>query len=200
MNTSTHDFVTVDMRGLKAALVAHAKAKRCSVSVVVRDAVARELASDATEGAAQLGSPEAHDEATGWVKLSIRVRRTEADRLAAGARAAQLSRGAYLVGLSDGVPVLRTGGRAEHISSLVASCAELSTLSRNTHQLTALLREGNVRQAIAYRDMLDSMTAELREHLRLAAQVLSALQNPRASSHGAPNRRQQKRSDPWHKV
>lgn len=200
MNTSPHDFVTVDMRGLKAALVAHAKAKRCSVSVVVRDAVARELAAVGAEGAAQLGSPEAHDGATGWVKLSIRVRRAEADRLAAGARAARLSRGAYLVGLSDGVPVLRTGGRDEHISSLVTSCAELSTLSRNTHQLTALLREGNVQQALVYRDMLDSLTADVRKHLRLAAQVLSALQSPRASSHVAPNPRRQKRSDPWHKV
>ena len=43
MNTSTHDFVTVDMRGLKAALVARAQAERVSVSVVVRRAVEREL-------------------------------------------------------------------------------------------------------------------------------------------------------------
>jgi len=200
MNTSPHDFVTVDMRGLKAALVAHAKTKRCSVSAVVRDAVARELAAAGAEVAAQLGSPEAHDEAAGWVKLSIRVRRTEADRLAAGARTARLSRGAYLVGLSDGVPVLRTGGRAEYVSSLVASCAELSTLSRNTHQLTALLRDGRVQQALVYRDMLDSMVADVRKHLRLAAQVLSALQNPRASSREEHHPRQQKRSDPWHKV
>ena len=33
MNTSAHDFVTVDMRGLKAALVARAQAERVSVSV-----------------------------------------------------------------------------------------------------------------------------------------------------------------------
>ncbi|MBW8778130.1 MAG: hypothetical protein JF585_02790 [Burkholderiales bacterium] len=161
--------------------------------------MARELEAAGAEVAAQLGPPEAHDEAAGWVKLSIRVRRAEAERLAAGARAARLSRGAYLVGLSDGVPVLRTGGRAEHISSLVASCAELSTFSRNTHQLTALLREGNVQQALAYRDMLDSLTADVRKHLRLAAQVLTALQNPRASSRGVPTPGQ-KRSGPWHEA
>ena len=43
MNTPTHEFVTVDMRGLKAALVARAQAERVSVSVVVRRAVEREL-------------------------------------------------------------------------------------------------------------------------------------------------------------
>src|SRR5689334_5271651 len=43
MNTASHDFVTVDMRGLKAALVARAHAERASVSVLVRRAVAPEL-------------------------------------------------------------------------------------------------------------------------------------------------------------
>ena len=36
MNTTAHDFVTVDMRGLKATLVARAQAERVSVSVLVR--------------------------------------------------------------------------------------------------------------------------------------------------------------------
>ena len=43
MNTPSHDFVTVDMRGLKAALVTRAQAQRVSVSVLVRAAVEREL-------------------------------------------------------------------------------------------------------------------------------------------------------------
>ena len=43
MNTDAHDFVTVDMRGLKAALVTRAHAERVSVSVLVRGAAARDL-------------------------------------------------------------------------------------------------------------------------------------------------------------
>jgi hypothetical protein len=43
MNTHAHGFVTVDMRGLNAALVARAQAERVSVSVLVRGAVAREI-------------------------------------------------------------------------------------------------------------------------------------------------------------
>jgi hypothetical protein len=185
MDTSQHDFVTVDMRGLKAALVAHAKARRSSVSVVVRDAVARELEGAGASEAVQSTSQKAGADASGWVKLSVRVTRAEAGRLAAGACAAGLSRGAYLVGLSDGVPVLRSGGRPEHISALMASSAELSTFSRNTHQLTALLSQGNVKQAMVYREMLDRLTADVRSHLRLAARVLSELQPTRTAPHGS---------------
>ena len=50
MNISSQDFVTVDMRGLKAALVARAQTERVSVSVLVRTAVARDLGlADGTE-------------------------------------------------------------------------------------------------------------------------------------------------------
>ncbi len=85
MNTPSHDFVTVDMRGLKAALVTRAQAQRVSVSVLVRAAVERELglvdSSDEPEtgkrAAAALGS---------IVKLSIRLTSGEAEQLDAGAR------------------------------------------------------------------------------------------------------------------
>jgi hypothetical protein len=83
MNTPSHDFVTVDMRGLKAPLVARAQAQRVSVSVLVRGAVARELG--LAEGAA-FQQPTAQAigpwTATG-VKLSIRVTPEEAAQLAA---------------------------------------------------------------------------------------------------------------------
>ena len=85
------------------------------------------------------------------VKLSIRMTPEEAEQLAAGARAAGLSRGAYLSGLIANVPELIGGAnRTDHIATLVASSAELSTLSRNIHHLSSLLREGNVRPALEY--------------------------------------------------
>jgi hypothetical protein len=177
MNTTAHDFVTVDMRGLKAALVARAQAQRVSVSVLVRGAVAREL------GLGVECEPRRED-AFSWsesssarVKLSIRMTAEEARRFAAGARAAGLSRGAYLAGLVANVPVLSNGGgRAEHIAALMASSAELSTLSRNIHRLTALLRQANVEPARPYREMLDTLAGDVRRHLELAARALADLQ------------------------
>ncbi len=177
MNNATHDFVTVDMRGLKAALVARAHAERVSVSVLVRSAVARDLGLAADGEASRMDKVAERPSSATTVKLSIRMSAEEARQLAAGARAAGLSRGAYLAGLVANVPVLSAGGdRAEHIATLMASCAELSTLSRNIHRLTALLRQANVEPARPYRAMLDTLAGDVRRHLELAASLLADLQ------------------------
>jgi hypothetical protein len=166
MNTHSHDFVTVDMRGLKAALVARAQAQRVSVSMLMRGAVARQLGLDKAATDHHAVSAGATSSAAS-AKLSIRMTPEEAEQLAAG-----LSRGAYLSGLIANVPVLAGGAsRTDHIARLVASSAELSTLSRNIHHLTSLLREGNVRPALVYRDMLDTLAGDVRRHLTLAGDV-----------------------------
>ena len=172
MNTSSHDFVTVDLRGFKAALVARAQAERVSVSLLVRSAVA-----------AHLGLPAGAEErplaaSTGEiVKLSIRLTQAEAALLAKGAASACLSRGAYLSGLIASVPVLTAGAsRAEYLTTLTASSAELSTLSRNIRQLTSLLSQHDVTPAQQYRVMLDTLTGNVRRHLTLASRVLADLQ------------------------
>lgn len=177
MNTTAHDFVTVDMRGLKAALVARAQAERVSVSVLVRSAVARDLGLGVESEPQPADVPSGRVSSAASVKLSIRMSAEEARQLAEGARAAGLSRGAYLAGLIANVPVLSAGGgRTEHIAALMASCAELSTLSRNVHRLTALLRQANVEPARPYREMLDTLAGDVRRHLELAARVLADLQ------------------------
>jgi hypothetical protein len=188
MNTVPHDFVTVDMRGLKAALVARAQGERVSVSVLVRKAVARDLGLSADDEAARDVPTRAGSSAAN-VKLSIRMRPNEAAQLATGARAAGLSRGAYLAGLIANVPVLSAGGRRpQHVATLMASNSELSTLSRNIHQLTALLRQADVEPARRYREMLGALAGDVHRHLELAAQVLAELQahgraDPRLSHH-----------------
>jgi hypothetical protein len=199
MDTSSHDFVTVDMRGLKAALVVCAAQRRATVSGVVRTAVARELGLEGEGRGVTSKEVSGAADAVGWTKLSIRMRQSEAERLDAGARAAGLSRGAYLAGLVDHVPVLMTGGRPERIAALTASCAELSTFSRNVHQLTALLRAGEVQQALLYRELLDTLADDVRNHLRLAAQALADLRAGRGSDSAGRTARSQ-RSGPWQKA
>lgn len=183
MNTTAHDFVTVDMRGLKAALVARAQTERVSVSVLVRSAVARDLGLAADGEAGRMDALTAAPASAASVKLSIRMTAEEVRQFAAGARAAGLSRGAYLAGLIANVPVLSAGGgRTEHIATLMASCAELSTFSRNVHRLTVLLRQANVEPAKPYRAMLDTLASDVRRHLELAARVLADLQSQSRSA------------------
>ncbi len=186
MNTHTPDFVTVDMRGLKAALVARARAQRVSVSVLVRGAVARDLGLDGFGELDPITNQASVAAGSAHVKLSIRMTTVEADRLTSAARAAGLSRGAYLAGLIAGIPVLTTGAnRSDHLKALSASCAELSTLSRNIYHLTHLLRQAEVGPALYYRDMLDTLSGDVRRHLALASGVLADLR-PR---HQPPSQR-----------
>lgn len=183
MTSSSHDFVTVDMRGLKVALVSRAQAERVSVSAVVRRAVQRELGLvDASAERKASASPSAPP-----VKLSIRLTSAEAEQLGNGARRAGLSRGAFLAGLLAGVPSLSggAGSRPDGIAALTASSAELATLTRNIHHLSALLRQGEVRAAQEYRRMLDTLGDDVRAHLRLAGSVLADLRPARASGNGS---------------
>ena len=185
MSTSSHDFVTVDMRGLKAALMARAQAERVSVSVLVRQAVAREIELNPSPETDRAGDSSGAKLASTTVKLSIRFTPAEAAQLAAGARAAGLSRGAYLAGLIGGVAALSGGAsRTDYVAALIASSAELSTFSRHIHQLTLLLRQGNVRAAQEYHARLDAVDGDVRRHLTLASGVLADLR-PRSHRAGA---------------
>ena len=173
-----HDFVTVDMRGLKPALVARAQADRMTVSVLVRTAVARELGL-AGEGVISTPSDMAAT-STGTVKLSIRMTAEEVRRMSEAAHSAGLSRRAYLSGLIAQVPILvNGGGHAESVAALVRANAELADLSRDIRRLTNLLSRGESQAAKAYRARFDTLDAEVRAHLRLASKTLSDLRPQR---------------------
>jgi hypothetical protein len=109
------------------------------------------------------------------VKVSIRLTTHEVRRLDAGAKAAGLARAAFLSGLIEGINVLSTGGRRDHLAALISSNAELSTLSRNIRHLTDLLRRSESRAAQEYRAMLDALANDVRSHLYLAGDVLAQM-------------------------
>ena len=188
MNTHNPDFVTVDMRGLKAALVARAQVRRESVSVLVRRAVARELGQAESVPQLDAGADDIEASRASQVKLSIRLTTAEAMQLAAGSRAAGLSRGAYLSGLIAGIPALTSGAsRIDMLAALTTSNAQLSGLSRNIHALTRLLTQSNVQKALVYRDMLDALDGDIHRHLTQATALMVDLR-PRGPSAEATHR------------
>ena len=190
MSPLSRDRISVDLRGLKAALIARAQAQRVSVSVLVRGAVERQLG--LVDPSAQVESAmRAIASASLIVKLSIRLASAEAKQLDVGARQAGLSRGAFLAGLLANVPSLTggAGSRLDCLAALTASSAELSTLSRNINHLTALLRQGDVQPPREYRRMLDTLGDDVRAHLSLAASVLADLRPARPSGRSNEPRR-----------
>ena len=176
MPASSRDRISVDLHGLKVALFAQARIRGVSPSDFVRNALIDVLGR--SDPLAQLRSVTSEFVSTQTrVRLSLRMTRDEASATLAAARHAGLTPGAYVAGLVAGIPAL-TGGasRADHVAALIASSAELSTLTRNLHHLTSLLRQGHVQAAQEYRAMLDTLAGDVRSHLTLASGVLADLQ------------------------
>ncbi len=185
MTRSSRDRISVDLRGLKAPLFERASARGVSPSGLVRDALIDALGRTEpssryrVEASAPLPMADR-------VRLSLHMSRAEASATLAAARQAGLAPGAFVAGLVAGVPALLGGAsRDAHIAALIASSAELSTLSRDIHHLTSLLRQGNVRAAQEYRDRLDTLVGDVRSHLLLASRVLADLR-PRSQRADAP--------------
>jgi hypothetical protein len=185
MAPSSRDRISVDLHGLKAVLFEQARVRGVSPSGLVRDALADALGrSDSLDLNPLVKTPAVPT--ADRLRLSLRMSRDEAQAILAAARHAGLSPGAFIAGLVAGVPALTNGGsRTEHQAALIASSAELSTLSRNIHHLTSLLRQGNVRPALVYREMLDALAGDVRRHLTLVASVLADLR-PRNRSAERP--------------
>lgn len=181
MAPSSRDRISVDLQGLKAALHERARASGTTPSALIRESLIAVLGRSDPAGIVphwQRAGPR-----DGRVRLSLRMSRADADALVQSARKACLSPGAFVVGLVGGIPALSAGAsRPDHLAALFASSAELSTLSRNLHHLTSLLREGNVKPALMYHEMLDTLAGDIRSHLEFASCVLADLQPQRRST------------------
>ena len=188
MAPSSRDRISVDLRGLRAALFVQARARGVSPSAFVRHTLALTLGTGRASGTEVPPASEARP-ARDRRRLSLRLTGCEADALVSGASAAGLPVGNYVAGIAAGIPLLAHGGnRNDHLAALTASSAELATLSRNLHHLSGLLRQGNVRPALAYAEMLKTLDSDIRAHLALASRALADMRpvGQRASSADHP--------------
>ena len=147
MTPSSRDRISVDLRGLKAPLFKRAQALGVSPSGLVRTTLVEALR-QSEPITIERATPSCRSGHGDRVRLCLRMSREQASATLEGARRAGLNPGDYVGNLVAGVPVLLSGSnRPDYLATLIASSAELSTLSRNIHHLSSLLREGNVRAA-----------------------------------------------------
>jgi hypothetical protein len=186
MDPSSRDRLSVDLRGLKAALFDRAAALGVTPSGLVRTVLADALGQDQAS-AVERCLPRLSPRHGTRVRLCLRMSRAQASATLDGARQAGLNPGDYVGNLVKGVPVLSAGGsRTEHMAALTSSCAELSTLSRSIHHLVTLLRQGNLAAARPYRELLDTLAGDVRTHLELATRVLADLRPRAGGTHRPP--------------
>jgi hypothetical protein len=181
METHSRERISVDLLGLKPALLARSQAQGVSPSELVRKTLEEALGVPIESGeGGNLRSPPKRF--GGRARLCLRMERDGAMAVLAASKRAGMSPGDYVAGLVEGVPVLLNGGsRTQHIEALTASSFHLSSLSRNIHALTRLLTQANVAQARVYRDMLNTLEGDVRRHLEFASGALAALGRPGSS-------------------
>lgn len=181
MSPSSRDRISVDLHGLKASLLARASALDVSPSDLVRGLLADAL-NQPVGAMCQPGLSPATRRGD-RARLCLCMSADEVASSLAVAQQAGLTPGRFVVGLVAGVPVVQCGGRpTDHLAALVVSSAELSTLNRNVGALTRLLREGDVAAAQVYRDLLDTLSGDVRRHLALAVGTLAELRPQRQPS------------------
>jgi hypothetical protein len=185
MAPSSRDRISVDLGGLKAALCDRAQALGASPSALVRTTLVEALGK--SQGASvdtPMAMPSLRRRER--VRVCLRMSREQASATMEAARRAGMNPGDFVGGLVANVPVLQSGRhRSEHVGELTASSAELATLSRNVHRLTALLQQAGVETARPYRQMLETLERDVRRHLELAARVLADLQPRRRGTETA---------------
>ena len=174
---SRRDLLTVDLRGMKAALFATARARG-----VLPSEFARATLTEAIDAAASFVATRGAVSPSGnaRLRLSLRMSRAQAAATVAAARAAGMAPGAYVAGLVAGIPALTSGqSRNEHLAALIASNAELTSLRRRLRQLNGWLREDSMDAFEECREAVDRLGQSVRGHLAAVSAVLADLR-PRA--------------------
>jgi hypothetical protein len=188
MPVASRECFTVDLRGLRAALAARAARDGLTESDVLRRALATALGTDQVVLPGPASGRTVAQSPAPRVKLSARLVRPAANRLDQSARAAGLSRGAYLARLIQGAPpVASSADRAALFTALNKSSEELAVMGRDINHLTQLLRQGAGQAAKAYAERHETLDGDVRSHLALAAAVLAELSAMRSSpGHRSP--------------
>jgi hypothetical protein len=189
MQTNPRERISIDLQGLKAALMERSQSLGISPSELLRKALAQALETPATLKRETAGRPP-WKRPSDRARLCLRMEREDAMAVLAAAERAGLCAGDYVADLVAGVPVLLNGGgRSDHIAALITSNAHVANLSRNVYALTRFLTQANVEQARVYRDMLDTLNGDVRRHLMLASGVLAELVRPGRSTRHSDSRR-----------
>ena len=175
--------VTIDLRGLGAAVQSRATAERTTVAALARRAITAMLDAPVLQAelfsAGAAAAPRVPPDGLP-VKVTVRMSATHAVTLATRAHSADVSQGAYVAGLLDHAPPppLPPDHRAA-IGALLTSTDQLAALSADLNAFMRLLGRGNPAALEPYRDSVMSLSRNVQVRLAAASRLMSELKPPR---------------------
>ena len=171
--------VTIDLRGLGAAVQLRAAVERTTVAALARRVIAAMLDAPAPQAelfsAVAAAAPRLPPDGLP-VKVTVRMSAAHAVTLATRAHCADVSQGAYVAGLPDNAPPPpQTPDHRESIGALLTSTDQLAALSADLNAFMRLLGRGNPAALEPYRASVMSLSKDVRGHLADASKLMSEL-------------------------
>ena len=176
----SRDRVTIELRGMRERLQALAATRKLTTAAFVRKALVAVL-DDEPSRADDAGRDDIIAGNGGHVvKVTLRVSEAHAVALASRARAADISQGAYVARLIDGVPAEPLPPDHGHaVAALVASTDHLAAMGADLNAFMRLLGRGSSSEIERYRAGIMSLADDVRRHLALAAPLVAELKSAR---------------------
>ena len=180
--------VTIDLRGLAAAMQLRAAAERTTVAALARRAIAVMLDAPAPKAelfsAAVAAAPRVPPDGLP-VKVTVRMSATHAVTLATRAHSADVSQGAYVADLLDNAPPPpQPPDHHEAIGAWLTSTDQLAVLSADLNAFMRLLGRGNPAALEPYRASVMSLSKDVHGHLAAASRLMSELKPARVKPCG----------------
>jgi hypothetical protein len=186
MGHHSRDRVTLELRGLRERLQALAASRQMTTAALVRQMLMALLDEEAGEGDTRRNLPAIPATATATVidtpvvKVTLRLPTSHAIALARRARAADVSQGAYVVGLIDGEPPNPVPpDHARTVAALLASTDQLAVIGTDLNAFLRLLGRRSSSELERYRAGIMSLAEDVRGHLALAAALVAELRSAR---------------------
>lgn len=190
------DRITIDLAGIGPALRAHSQIRQLTVAATARSIVASALQSSVRAPTGGLDR-ELDLNANQTEKVTLRMRRGAAIRLATRARAAGLSYGAFLTTLLDGTPAPPLApGHDRAVAALGVSTEQLAVIAADINELIRLIGRQRVPAAGEVSDRVGTLARDVRRHLVLASSLMAALQPTARLRQGSGTRRELRQRAP----
>lgn len=172
MAAPPRDRVTIDLRGIGNAVRMTAATRGMTVAAFARHALRDAVGSERMDPDHRLDVLNAEHRS---VKLTLRLRQTDAETFVQRARTLGLSYGEYLTRLTKGTPPpLPAACREADRAVLRASTDQLAALSADLNDFMRLLRVGSP-QIERYRQRIERIDTDLARHLEEASALLARM-------------------------
>ena len=187
MRPLSRDRITIELRGLREPLHAHAAARGVTTAALARatlkawlDCASNDSSCNDNGSNPLLPKPVTEDRSEAHVKVTLRLPAAQAVLLANRARAADVAQGIYVAGLIAGAPpVPLPANHAAAIAALVSSTDQLATTGTDLNAYAkpaGLLSEPELERC---RVGVVALADEVRRHLAVAAPLLAKLKSRR---------------------